>query len=47
MEVTESFSVSLTPSWLCGVVPMAPDWESVGCEFKYRNFCVYGKKSLA
>ena len=22
---------------LCGVVVMNPDWESVGCEFKYRN----------
>ena len=25
-------------SCLCGVVVMTPDWESVGSEFKYRNF---------
>ena len=33
-----------THSWLCGVVVMVPDWESVGCEFKYRNFFVFGKE---
>ena len=30
--------MSPTHGWLCGVVVMTPDWESVGCEFKYRNF---------
>ena len=46
LKVTESFSVSPTHSWLCGVVVMTPDWESVDFEFKYRNFCFFGKKSL-
>ena len=45
LKVTESFSVSPTHSWLCGIVVKTPHWESVGCEFKYRIF-VFGKKSL-
>ena len=40
LKVTESFAVSPNHSWLCGIVVMTPDWESVGFEFKYRNFCV-------
>ena len=36
----------MTESLLClpltvgsvGVMVMTPDWESVGCQFKYRNF---------
>ena len=23
---------------------MTPDWESVSCEFKYRNFCFYKER---
>ena len=43
----ESFSASPTHSLLCGVVVMTPDWESVGCEFKYRNaFFLKEKPSL-
>ena len=38
--VTESFSVSPTHSWLCGVVVKVPDWESVGCEYVF----VFAKK---
>ena len=30
------FCVS-THSGLFGVMVMAPDWESVGCEFKYKK----------
>ena len=41
-----SFSLSLIHSWLCGVVVMAPDWESVSCEFKYRIFFWKEKSSL-
>ena len=33
------FSVSPIHSWLFGVMVMTPVWESVGCEFKYRNVC--------
>ena len=45
LKVTESFSVSSTHSWLCGVVVKTPDLESVGCEFKYRIFCFWKEKS--
>ena len=38
LKETESFSVSPTHSWLCGVVTMTPDWESVG------NFCFWKEK---
>ena len=31
-------------SWLCGVVVMTPDWESVGYEFKYRILFVFWKE---
>ena len=44
LKATESFSVSNAHSWLCGVVVMTPDWESVGCEFKYRDFCFLARK---
>ena len=30
--------VSPTHSWLFGVMVMIPDYESVGCELKYRDF---------
>ena len=40
----ESFSASPTHSWLCGEVVMTPDWESVGCEFKYRNAFFWKEK---
>ena len=43
--VTESFSTSLIHSCLFGVMVTTPDWESVGCEFKYRNFG-FGMKGL-
>ena len=33
------FSVSPTHSWFFGVIVATLDWESVGCGFKYRNFC--------
>ena len=36
MNVTESFSMYATHSWLCGIVVMTLDWESVGCEFFER-----------
>ena len=36
--------MSPTHSWLCGVVLKTPDWESVGCEFKYRIFCFWKEK---
>ena len=42
LKVPESFSVSPTLSWLCGIVGITPDWESVGCKFKYRN--IFGKE---
>ena len=32
-------------SWLCGVVVKTPDWESVGCEFKYSNFLYLERKA--
>ena len=35
---TKKVAVSHTHSWLFGVMVITPDWESVGCEFKYRNF---------
>ena len=38
------FSVSPTNSWLCNVVVMTLDWESEGCEFKYRNFCFWKER---
>ena len=44
LKVTESFSMSPNHSWLCGVVVMNPDWESVGCEFKYSDILFFGKK---
>ena len=44
-SMTESFSVSPTHSWLCDVVVKTPDWESVGYEIKYRNFCFCKEKS--
>ena len=28
-----------THSWLFDVMVMNPDWESVGSEFKYMDFC--------
>ena len=33
--------MSPTYSWLCGVIVMTPDWELVGCEFKYRDLCFW------
>ena len=33
----ESFRMPASYSWLFGVMFMTPDWESVGCEFEYRN----------
>ena len=44
MKITESFFVSPTHSWLCGVVVMTPDWESVCCDFKYKIFCFWNEK---
>ena len=44
LKVTESISVPSTHSGLCGVVVMTSDWESVGCEFKYRSFCFWEEK---
>ena len=44
LKVTENFSMSPTHSWLFGVVVMTPDWESVGCEFKYSDILFFGKK---
>ena len=43
MRATEIFSVFPTHSWLSGVVVKTPDKESVGCEFKYTNFCFWEK----
>ena len=37
LKVTESFSLSPTQSCLSGIMVMTPDWESVGCEFKYST----------
>ena len=44
LKATESFSVSLTHSLLCGVVVMTSDWELVGSEFKYRKFFFFRKE---
>ena len=30
----------------CGIVVKTPDWESVGCDFKYRNCRLFLKESL-
>ena len=42
--MTESFSGSATHSWFCCVVVKTSDWESVSCEFKYRNFFCFCKE---
>ena len=34
-----------THSWLCGVVVKILDWESVGSEIKYSNFCFFFKEN--
>ena len=44
LKSTESFSVSVTHSWLCGVIVMTHDWESVGVQIWEVLF--FGKKSL-
>ena len=44
LKATDDFSVSITHSWLFGVMVMTPDWESVGCEFQYRNFCLWKER---
>ena len=44
-KVTESLPVAPTNSWLFGVMVMTLDWESIGCEFKYRHFCFSKERS--
>ena len=44
LNVTESFSVSHSHSWLFGVMVKTLDCESVGCESKYRNFLFFWKE---
>ena len=45
LNTTNNFSVSPPPphSWLFGTMVMTPEWESVGCEFEYRDFCFWKK----
>ena len=45
LKVAESFSVTPTHSWLCGVVAKNPDCKSVGWGFKYRIFYFWKEKS--
>ena len=44
-KLSVSFSVSPTHSWLSGVMVKTPDWESVDCELKYRDFCFWKERS--
>ena len=37
--------MSPSHSKLCGVVAMNPDWELVGCVFKYWTFCFLKEKT--
>ena len=39
--------MSPTHGWLCGVVVMTSDWESVGSDFKYRNFNFWERKAYS
>ena len=46
-KLLKFFYVSLSQlCWLFSVMVMIPDWESVGCEFEYRDVCFFGKKGL-